>query len=359
MKKLICTILTILMLPLACFTLTACGKEDYQIKEFYLTYKNIESSVTNLELVPANDIYQVYNNSYKIDIKYSNSTKLSDLVDQEGTEYYNLKHFYQQLLDDSLSPLYFFGESISESKNVSKNQTKQLFVELKNLEEDYKDIDFTLVSLINSLNLEENSTISLSYLKKVFTEYEQAISTANRLSTIVCDVYFNSVVSNSNYNYSIKNADELTTADLTRIATDVRKRMYYYKSVYANIYNQLYLKGSNLSTLLSGVPNVTTPTYTPYNNLKSITSLTNNQASWTVNQESIYNYAISLYNIQNSFTEAYNKFTHASSQVVYCKINNFSSATEQNYAQIITQFSEGIAVDSYEVMTKLIDLLYS
>ncbi len=348
------------MLPIACLSLAGCGKNEYNIKDFYTSYKNIANSTTNLSLVAANDVYQVNNNSYKIDINYSKSGILSTLVEDENSQYYHLKYFYQQLLDDSLSPLYFFGEAIANNKNVNKNQTKQLFTELKALEEDYKDIDYSLISLINSLDLNDESRISLSYLKKVFNQYEQAITTANKLSTIVCDVYFNVVVSNSNYNYSIKTAEQLTEADFTRILSDVRKRMYYYKSVYANIYNQLFLKGNDWAEKLSTSTNVTLPSYAPYDNVKTISLLENNSMlSLSLNREVIHSNAVALYNIQNSFTEAYNAFMLANTKVTYCKLDASSSTDEHNYGYIISQFSDGIAMDSYEILNKLISLLYS
>ena len=361
MKKLICAILIFLMLPITCLTLAGCGKDDYDIKTFYTSYKNIANSTSHLKLVAESDIYQVNNNSYKIDIDYSKSGRLSMLVDDEDTQYYHLKHFYQQLLDDSLSPLYFFGEAISTSKKVSKSQTKQLFKGLSELEQEYKDVDHYLGILMSSLNNEtNNSTINLSYLKKVFSEYEQAITTANKFSIVVCDVYFNTVLSNPNYNYSIKTAEQLTEADLTRISMDVRTRMYYYKSVYANVYNQLFLRGGNLAETLSSSTTATPPTYTPYNGLKSINSLTNlSMASWIVNKASIHANAVALYNVQSSFGTAYNNFAIATNNVVYSQVNASSSNDAKNYGKIITQFSNGIAVDSYEILNKLITLLYS
>ena len=360
MKKLICSILIFLMLPIACISFAGCGKKDYNIKTFYNDFKNITDSTTNLSLFPANDIYQVNNNSYKIDIDYTKSTALSNLVENENSQYYYLKYFYQQLLDDSLSPLYFFGEAIANNKKISKNQTKQIFTELNALKQDYQDIDYALIGLISSLNLGENSAISLGYLKDVFVEYEQAITTANRLSTIVCDVYFNIVISNSNYDYSIKPANQLTEADLTRISSDVRKRMYYYKSVYANIYNQLYLRGNNWAETLSSSTNASLPTYTPYNELANITSLANKSiTSLIINKNTIHTNAVALFNIQNSFTEAYNNFMLATEKVVYSKLDASSSTDEHNYGDIIIQFSNGIAIDSYEILNKLIDLLYS
>ena len=79
------------MLPIACLSLAGCGKKEHNIKTFYNDYKNIANSTANLSLLPVNDVYQVNNNSYKIDINYLKSTKLSTLVENEYTQYYYLK----------------------------------------------------------------------------------------------------------------------------------------------------------------------------------------------------------------------------------------------------------------------------
>ena len=348
------------MLPITCLTVSGCGKKDYDIKTFYTCYKNIANNTSNLSLIVADDIYQI-NNGYKIDINYTKSSKLSTLVEDDDTHYYHLKYFYQQLLDDSLSPLYFWGENIANVKKISKSQTKELFNTLSMLEQDYMDIDHYLGILINSLSdSNESTTVNLSYLKKVFNEYEQAITTANKLSILICEIYFDKVVNTPNYNYSVKTSTQLNEADLTRISSDVRTRTYYYKSVYANIYNQLYLRENNWAETLSTITNVTLPYYAPYNNMKSITSLaSNSMSSLLVNKDSIYTNAVALYNIQNSFATAYNNFDIATNNIVYSKLDVSSSNDEHNYGTIINQFSNGIAMDSYEILNKLINLLYS
>jgi hypothetical protein len=104
---------------------------------------------------------------------------------------------------------------------------------------------------------------------------------------------------------------------------------------------------------------VSLPIYTPYNNIKRISSLTIKPVdALIVNKNSIHTNAIALYNIQNSFTEAYNTFNTATSKIIYSSLNISSSTDEQNYGTLINQFSNGIAVDSYEILNKLIDLLY-
>ena len=346
------------MLPITSLIFAGCNK-DYDIKKFYTTFQNIGNNATNLMVTDANDVYGIHTTSCKIDIDYTKSSRLSTLVDDDSTQYYQLKHFYQQLLDDSLSPLYFFGDKISSTKKVSDKQAKKLFNGLYELREDYQDIDYYLGILMNSLNATEDSTINLSYLKKVFVQYEQAITTANNLSTLVCEVYFGTTITNSNYNYSAKTANQLTETDLTRIAVDVRARMYYYKSVYANIYNQLYVRGNDLATQLSSSTEVSIPSYMPYNNLKSILSLKTKPTDVLVaNKSAIYDNAVALYNLQNSFTDAYQLFATATSHVEYASLDNSSTADEKNYGNIITRFSNGIAMDSYEIISSLITQLY-
>ena len=133
MKKFVCLILICLMLPIASLVMAGCGDTDYNIKDFYITYQNIGNNAQNLKTVAISDLTTTSSANYKIEIDYSKSTQLSTLVNNSSSQYYNLKYFYQQLLDDTLSPVYFFGDDIASSKKVGKKQTKQLFKQLKNL----------------------------------------------------------------------------------------------------------------------------------------------------------------------------------------------------------------------------------
>lgn len=358
MKKFICTLLIVLMLPITCFAFTGCKDDKYNIKDFYSTYQNIVTNNQNLTLVEANDTYQLNTNSYKIDIDYSKSSKLSTLVEDGSSKYHYLKYFYQQLLDDSLAPLYFFGELISSSDKVTKTQTNELFKNLELLEKEYEDINYYLGILTTSLNATNDETINLLYLKKLLSQYEQTITSAGNLSAVICEVYFDTIISNSNFDYSSKTYEDLTDADLGRITIDTRARMYYYKAVYSNIYNQLYVRNSDLAEqLVSSSTNP--PTYEPYEYFANISDIENQSIEdLRNNKQSIYNNVISLYNIQNNFTLAYKHFNLATSKIAYLDLDEHSSINDVNYGKIITQFVNGIAVDGYEIIKNLVNLLY-
>lgn len=358
MKKILYIFLTILMLPLTSLLFVGC-KENREIKDFYKTYTNIVDEAPNLSLVEATDIYESGENSIKIDINYSLSPKLSDLVDNNSTPYYQLKHFYQPLLDNTLSPLYFFGPAISSSKKVSEKQTEQLYSYLDKLKKDYLDINYYTGTLITSLKATDNESANLAYLKKLFAQYEKALNSAGNLSYHVCNVYFNTLLSNTNIDYSSKTYNQLTDSDLINISIATRTKLHYYKSIYANIYNQLYIRGGNLASLIIENP-ANIPEYEPYDEIITIKSITKKSAeSLNNNKQLIYNNAISLHTIQDNIDLAYKHFTTATNKVVYLELNEHSSINEQNYGTIINQFATGIAQDSYEILRSLISLLYS
>jgi len=357
MKKFLCIILISLMLPITSILLIGCDNNN-EIKNFYKKYTRIADSATNLTLVEATDTYDLNINSYKIDIDYTQSSKLSSLVENTSSEYYYLKYFYQQLLDDSLSPLYFFGDAISKSNKVGKSKTNNLFNKLSALKQEYEDIDYYLGILITSLDATDDKMTNLLYLKRVYSQYEQAIMAASKLSAVVCDVYFNNVLSNSNVNYSEISYNDLTDADLGTITINTRARMYYYKSIYANIYTQLYVRNSDLSEDLVSNPAIL-PNYTPYSYIKGITSIENkNIDNLRMNKQEIYNNSISLYNIQKNIDFAYKNFITATNKVAYLSVNENSNINDINYSKIISQFVDGIAYDSYEILNNLIQLLY-
>ena len=356
MRKFLCSILICLLTALACVGISGC-KEKRNIKDFYNTYKQIAETSQNLALIEATDTYQLNTNSYKIDIDYTLSPKLQTLVEDSTSKYYYLKYFYQQLLDDSLAPLYFFGESISANKNISEKNTEKLFKNLDVLKTDYENIDYYLGILITSMST-NNDDVNLSYLKKLFSQYEQAITTASKLSATVCDVYFNTVWTNSNIDYSSKAYNELTDTDLNLIAMSTRARMYYYKTVYANIYNQLHIRGSELSDkLVLGTASI--PEYTPYTFISTINDIESKSTeSLRNNKQAIYNNIISLYNIQGNLELAYQHFNNSCSKITYLKLTESSSLDDINHGKIISSFANGIVVDSYEILSNLVELLY-
>ncbi|MBQ3502712.1 MAG: hypothetical protein IJA72_03505, partial [Clostridia bacterium] len=184
MKKFLCLILLVALLPIGCFALSGC-KDKQDLKTFYTTYKNIDNECPHLVLSPATNTYNIEWEGVKLDIDYTQSSTLQTLVEDPSTKYYNLKYFYQQLLDDSLAPLYFFGEKISASNKVSDKQTEKLFAELNNLKSKYKEIDYYAGTLITSLKATNEESVNLSYLKKLFTQYENAIIVAGNLSAII------------------------------------------------------------------------------------------------------------------------------------------------------------------------------
>ncbi len=359
MKNFICAILICLMLPITSFALSGCDTNNYDIKTFYTDYQEIVKDCNNLLLDNANNYYQPSDPSSKIVINYSKSSKISTLVEISNTSYYQLKYFYQKLLDDSLSPLYVFGSSIAKSDNVSDNQTKKLFKHLEALKQEYLDIDYYLGILIKSLDSTDDTFVNSSNLKKVFMQYEQAIDCANKLSSVVCNVYFKTVLSNSNFNYSSMTYDKLTDTDLSKLALDTRARIYYYKSVYANVYYQLYVRDNNLAYNIAFDGLIPSKDYAPYFTLSSITSVAPIPTASLVNfKQQIHTYAVELYNVQNSFEIAYKYFNIATNKIAYNSLDiNSSTVNEINYGIVITDFAYGIAYDSCEILLNLIDLL--
>ena len=230
---------------------------------------------------------------------------------------------------------------------------------MSKLEQNYHDIDYYLGTLISSLNSPADENINLSYLKKVFLQYEKTITTAGDLSAIVSNVYFGTILSNSNFDYSSITYSQLTETDLTRISIDTRARMYYYKSVYANIYNEVFVRNGEMADKLIISPASSVETYAPYAYISKISSL-NDKPMQTLlsNKQAIHNYAISLYNLQNNFETAYSHFNVATSKVAYLDLDEKSTIDEINYGKIIDNFTYGLAVDSYEILSGLIGLLY-
>ncbi len=356
MKKILSLVLILLILPVTALALTGCDKHG-DLSKFYASYLEIAENSQNLTLVEANDNYGLQINSQKIAIDYS--PQLSQLVENTSSPYHNLKYFYQQLLDDSLAPLYLFGDVISNSNKLNEKQADNLYSQLNQLKVDYEEIDYYAGILITSLATNNDPTINLSHLKKLFARYEQTLNTATRLSGSICDIYFNIILTNADIDISSKDYNELTDADLTNLAINVRSRFYYYKAIYANVCNQLYIKSGNLAdTLLTTAvkPNL----YQPYTYISAINSLTNKGVEvLRANKEAIYNNMIALYNIQNSIPTAYNHFLTATNNITYLTTNQNSSTNELYYKNIASQFANGIAYDSYEIISTLMTILYA
>lgn len=355
MKKFLCLLLILALAPLTALTLAGCDK-DHNIKDFYKSYLNIASNSQNLTLTEAHDSYSLNINRERITINYSQ--QLTELMKNDTKPYRYIDDFYQKLLDDTLAPLYLFGAEISNSNNVSKKQAEQLFNKLSALESGYQDIDYYSGILMSSLKSSAVEAINLSHLSNLFEQYEQMLDAASDLSALVCDIYFNNILTNSNLNYTNKAYTDFLDADLTNIAINIRSRIYYYKSIYANVYYQLYIKGHDINQKLINT-SYTPPVYNPYNYTSGITSLTTTSTQELHNNKyDICINMISLYNIQTKISTAYSHFVTASRNIVYHNVNYTSSITDRNYANIMLHFANGIAYDSYEILSSLIAILY-
>ena len=358
MKKFLCLLIMLCMLPVSAIFLTSC-KKDSDITEFYTSYINIAEKNEFLTLVPVNYDYGLNIQADKIDLDYSKSAELSALVENSSTNYYQLKYFYQAELDNSLAPLYFFGKSLSQSKEISQKQCNALFEKLKSLEEEYVSIDYYFNILASSLKSTTSDSINQTYLKKLFAQYERTIEKASSLSALVNNLYFNKVLTNANPNYTKNSYEELSDADLVAIANSVKFRVYYYKSMYANIYNELYINGNGLDDKIINGFNVETLTYKPYDYISSINSLTTKEIQQLRNnKQTIYENIVSLHNIQNQIDDDYDYFSQVKDEVIYAKINSSSSVYEKNCGTMIEQFAYGIALDSYQVLSNLITAIF-
>ena len=364
MKKFICVILICLLLPLTSIMLIGCKKNSYDLKTFYTTYENITNNTPYLTLQPSNDTYSLKVNSQKITINYTKASHLKTAITSNPTSnpYKHIDTLYQQLLDDTLAPVYFFGQNFASSNRVSKDQTKQLFENLQALEYEYQELDYYVGILNSSLSSTTNTTINLSHLKKVFMQYERLINVAGKLSSIVSNIYFNTILSISDFDYSSKDVNTLTSADLVKISIDTRAKMYYFKSVYANIYYQMFIKGNTIANDIISSGSQTIPTYTPHNYMSNVNSLNTRPYDSLISEkatvEIIYKNSISLYNIQKTFESAYTEFSNATNKITYASLDNKSSNTEKSYGKIIDRFAYGIAVDSYEVLKNLVASLF-
>lgn len=361
MKKVLCLLLTICLLPISALVLSACGEKDRELKNFYTAYTQIADNNEYLTLNPINDDYGLNIQADKIEINYAKNAELSALVENSSKQYKQIKYFYQKVLDNTLSPMYFYGKSLSQHKKLSKKQVEKLYARLDDLADGYSSINYYCGILISSLKSTTDDDINYTYLRKLFAEFENTIEQASLLSRLVSDIYFNQVLKNSNLNYGTKGSyEELTDADLSAIADSIKKRVYYYKSVYANVFNELYINQNDLGEKITSGLNVDTLTYAPYNYIANIESLsTKSPEALRANKQAIYSNIVSLYQIQLQIDEDYEQFEQSKQKVVYAKLSSTSSAEDKNHGTAVDHFAYGIAMDSYQVLKQLITVLYN
>lgn len=360
MRKFICYVLIIIACSITCIGLSACNDDKYNITDFHNSYIQIADKYDFLKLTSINQDYGIENTIYKIDIDYSSAPNLLALVNNNSTKYSYLKTFYQKMLDNALSPVYFYSQDISNSKNISKSQTETLYEKLNDLEDEYSDLDNYFNILASRIQASASEDINLSQLKALFNQYEEAISVACDLSNIVCDIYFNTVVTSYNLDYSNVNYSQLSDADLITIYTNGKTRIHYYKWLYASIYNELYMEEGNIADLIIDESNPSLPVYQPYTFVSSIEAINQNGLSvFNAHKEDIYNYSILLYHAQNQLNIDINSFLIACDNIDFTKINTNSNNTDLVYANVISNFAYGISYDIYEILNSVKHILYT
>lgn len=357
MKKFICIALLILILPFSAICLTGC-KKDKDISQFYTTYTNIASKYKYLHVVETNNNYGLSPNLIKVDIDYSSTPLLESKVNDENSKYHYLESFYHTLLDDALTPLYIYGPKLNYIE-LEKSKTKSLFSKLEILDENFGNVSYYQNILNSSLQTSVDSKIHYAHLSNLFVEYEKLISSATELSMMISNIYFNNVTANKNPNYSNIDVDNITDADIASISLNTRIRIPYYKALYTEIYYQLHIRENNIPTKIIDSSIYIPENYSPQYFISNLdTSNINATENLRENKQALYNYAITLYNIQTQIDERYTYFNIAKQNVAYLKVSSSSNIEDRNYANIISQFANGIAYDSYEVLLQLTNLIF-
>lgn len=357
MKKFICVLFSLLLLPFSIICLSGC-ESDKDMSKFYTTFTSIAEKHQHFQLVEIKDKYGALPNSTKIDINYSSSPELKSKVSNSETKYYYLESYYHPLLDSSLAPLYFYGPKLS-TVSVKKSTIKSLYKQLEKVDDGFDDLSYYYEILISSLQTSANEDVNLVHLSNLFAHYENLIESSITLSSTISNIYFNHILDNSTLNYSKINIETITKTDVDFISLNVRQRLPYYEHLFADIYFHLYVKDNNLPDKIVETSNFIPEYYTPKTFVDTLnTSNINSSETLLESKQDLYKNAITLYNIQCELPERYSIFNQAKEKVSYSKVKQSSNPDEQNYSKLILQFANGIAYDSYEVLLQLTNLIF-
>lgn len=346
MKKLFSAILLIcLILPIIC--LTGCeDKEKRTILEFYSNYLNIEKSSVHLTTKLVDSRFHAQNELKQVTFTYS--AGLENLISTNNA--YSYINIYNNMLDDAMGPMFLYSSKLS-SDHISQGDKKDLYEKLDKLASSYTETANRFGDLERTLN----DSTALQNLANVYSSYEKLLKSATNLSATISSLYYDSIMLDSNIDYSKVKSENL---NLTSLAIKTFDKLVYYNSVYVDIYLETKIIGFDTpQKIISGTFNAE---YAPYKNLNTSIYSSETKENIEISRNKLHELATTLYYLQNDFNTEYQKYKVATNAIDYCAINSESSIKEQGYKQFIDQFAgeNGIAYASYETIKSILDLSF-
>ena len=348
MKRLICFILTLLILPTT-LLLTGCkDKESRSMLDFYSNYLKIADSSQYLETQPLDPSFNASSSIKKVGFAYS-----PDLQDKIANiqVFTHINDLYNKMLDDAMGPTYLFSASLISAK-IKQEEKSQLYSNLDQLKEALLEI----ANRVGDLERTQDSQTALQNLNKLFKSYEPAINVATKISSQISSIYYSRILNTPNPNYIEMDIGHI---DLNSIASRTLNRLVYYKSIFVDIFYQTQIKGYDIpQQLINGSYN---QNYTPYSTFKdAIYSSSQLNLDLEDYRTELVAYARSLYLIQNDFDSEYLNFKNSASQINYCTVNNDSTEYAKGHKKVIDKFisENGLAYSTSQIIKTILDICY-
>ena len=348
MKKLLCLLLVLFLIPGA-FLFSACAKdESYKLSNMQ---KDLLAIADDYKCVVAVDNKLKFDYSeFKVGERQVLANNINNLE-----PYTNVK-LYNQVFDNLMAFTYeYAGICSNDSFKIDAKVRNDIKTKIDDLSASFEVIDINVRSLADIIITEDNSTndIYISRLNNVLKSYGGLFKAGTELTNVIADLYFNKILYNSNPDISDIALEEFNS---TVVVGNLNARVKNAISLLTQNYVETYISNEALvNQLLTnnegtyGKLNLEVGNYKHY-----VTKLTSVDLTVEENVEkaieagniehkkqSFYEKAIEAYNEQEIVQNDRKAFLKACKDVDYLKVKSEekSSAYEKICVQIIDDYA--------------------
>lgn len=349
MKKIIISLILVVMLFSSIGVLSACKDNAYQLSNMANDFK---STTANLNYININDNHQ-------ISIDYQGGNENNNYLNSTVSNIYPYKVLksYETVLKNELIFVEKYIEICGNNDlKASKDERNQIKSNINSFGESLGELNFALENLNSTIKVYyfENTQTNIACLAKfktVLYAYEKVFKSAEDFSDNLIKIYLNYANTNSN-----KNVLDLNQFNAADVISNLDSKLYFEIANLSKVFVEKYVNGqTNIEKCGNGDASVFVNGFASYNSKTRVlnTSYNTEQSTTRVSGEKkseFHALAVENYNAFNLVSGKLNSFKSASNQTDYSSVRDDSSAKEKADKAVIDDFSN--LLDDYQVTLK-------
>lgn len=356
MKRLIVSLVLVLMLVSGIGLLSACKDKGYALENLS---KDYSASTDNLNYV------KIVDNNIKIDFKGGNENKNYLNATVSSIEPYSILKKCEQILKNELIFVEHYVKICSnEDIDAPASERDSLKSNLDNFKSSLNDLNSALASLDETVEVyyhenKQTNLACLSRLKAAMSAFNNAFLSAGNFSDSLINLYFNRTIKDANKNFLNVDIDNFNSAE---VINTLDSKIYFEVTNLTKVFIEKHFSGNtNYEKFVSGGIGTFNTEYIYYNSKISDLKTNYDVDSAIVkvngtNKANFYNLTIENYNAFELMNNQLSNFESAKNAIEYCDINEESSSVDLANKLTIDDF-ENLTENYRQVLVNMLTLM--